>query len=311
MSSGTENCLTARPEMTSPGETGLAGALFRLTKPGIVFAEVLAGLAGMLLASPRQPVAVAIFPVLVAIALAAGGAAMLNGLLDAEPDRRMPRLAARCQALAIAGPGRVLVLSLMLMGGGLILAALTAPPPALLLLAGGCLSYLCLYTFWLKRRSPWAVLAGGIPGALPPLIGATAVSGTLAAPPLLLAATIFIWQLPHFWLLALDCRQQYARAGIPVLPVTHGESLTKAFTLAGALLLLPVTLVLSSLLAHSVASFAVVGGAGLVFSLFCAHCLYRTNAYRKGFIASLVYLLVIIAVILCESFLSAASCNRW
>jgi protoheme IX farnesyltransferase len=183
------------------------------------------------------------------------------------------------------------------MAFGLGLAAITLPLLALLLLAGACLSYLYLYTFWLKRRSPWGVLAGGIPGALPPLIGAAAVSGSITAPPLLLAGFVFIWQLPHFWLLALDCHDQYSRAGIPVLPLTHGESFTRICTLSATLLLLPVTLTLGLLGGLSSCFLAVAGVAGGIFSLYCARCLYQTHAYRRGFVASLIYILIIFAAI--------------
>jgi len=277
---------------------GLAGAFFKLAKPGIVFAEVLAGLAGMLLTAAGQPLPADCCQILFAIALASGGAAMMNGIVDADLDRRMPRLAARCRALETVGAGRVLIVALLLMGGGLTLAALTAPLPALLLLAGGCLSYLWLYTAWLKRRSPWGVLAGGIPGAIPPLIGAATVNNSLAAPALLFAVIVYIWQLPHFWLLALDCRDQYDQAGIPVLPLTHGEPLTKALSLAAALLLLPVSLALGLLGSLSSVYLVTAGGAGVIFPLFCARCLYQTHAYRHGFIASLVYLLSIIAAVI-------------
>jgi len=301
MSRGTESCLADAPALTSAGETGLALALFRLAKPGIVFAEVMAGLSGMLLVSSGKPAATIICPVLLAIALAAGGSAMLNNILDAAGDRRMPRLASRSRALEIAGQGRVMVIALLLMGSGTALAALTAPPLAPLLLAGGCFSYLLLYTAWLKRSSPWGVLAGGIPGALPPLIGAAAISGTIAAQPLMFAVIVFIWQLPHFWLLALDCRDQYDRAGIPVLPLTHGESLTKALILATALLLLPATLALGLLGNLSAAYLTVAWVAGTIFPLHCWHCIYRTSTYRHGFISSLVYLLAIIFAICFEA----------
>jgi protoheme IX farnesyltransferase len=295
--------------MTSSGKPGMMVALLKLSKPGIVLAEVMTGLAGMLLAQPGQPVAVAGCPVLLAIAMAAAGAAMLNNILDAAADRRMLRLASRSHALQIAGSGRLLVIALLLMGCGMVLAALTAPPLALFLLAGGCLSYIWLYTAWLKRRSPWGVLAGCIPGALPPLIGAAAVSGTVSALPLLLALLVFIWQLPHFWLLALDCRDQYERAGIPVLPLTHGESFTRGLTLAASLLLLPVTLLLGHFGALSFGSRAVAGAAGILFPLLWANCLYRTHAYRQGFIASLVYLLLIIAALCFEPILARCGFN--
>jgi protoheme IX farnesyltransferase len=298
---GDENCLEAAPVMTSSGETGVALALLRLAKPGIVIAEVMAGLAGMLLASSGPPATPNICLVLFAIALAAGGAAMLNNILDAAADRQMTRLASRSRALETVGPGRVLVIALLLMGGGIVLAALKATPVVPLLLAGGCCSYLLLYTAWLKRRSPWGVMAGCIPGALPPLIGAAAISGTVAAVPLMFAVIVFIWQLPHFWLLALDCRNQYHRAGIPVLPLTHGEQSTKALVVATALLLLPAGLVLGLLGSLSSVYLSVATFAGITFPLYCWRCVYHTHNYRHGFIVSLVYLLAIIFAVCVES----------
>jgi protoheme IX farnesyltransferase len=295
MATGPEICVT-QASMPETGSSGILAALLLLSKPGIVLAEVVAGLAGLLLAAAEPSPAPAI-AVLLAIAMAAGGAAMLNGILDAGADRQMSRLARRCRALEITGARRVLAIALTLMAFGLGLAAITLPLLALLLLAGACLSYLYLYTFWLKRRSPWGVLAGGIPGALPPLIGAAAVSGSITAPPLLLAGFVFIWQLPHFWLLALDCHDQYSRAGIPVLPLTHGESFTRICTLSATLLLLPVTLTLGLLGGLSSCFLAVAGVAGGIFSLYCARCLYQTHAYRRGFVASLIYILIIFAAI--------------
>jgi protoheme IX farnesyltransferase len=302
MAAEAESCSVngiARPEAQ---KISFPVALLLLSKPGIVLAEVMAALAGMLLATGRTSAATGSWLILPAIALAAGGAAMLNGLLDAAPDRRMPRVATRCRALETAGSGPILAISITLMAAGMALAAVTTTLPAVLLLAGGCLAYIWLYTAWLKRRSPWAVLAGGIPGALPPIIGTAAVSGTISAAPLLLAAVIFIWQLPHFWLLALDCRDQYERAGIPVLPVTHGEPLTKTLTLATTLLLLPTTIALGRCAALSSAWFAAAGAAGVIFAFICARSLYLTKNYRQGFIGSLVYLLTIISAV-CADFI--------
>lgn len=309
--SGVERCLSPRQALVSSGEPGLVRALIMLAKPGIVCAEVMTGLAGMLLAASEKPLPTTGWLLLVAIAAAAAGAAMLNGMLDAAADRLMPRLARRCQALESVGPRRLLVIGLTLMAAGVTLAALSAPPLAAVLLASGCLSYLWLYTAWLKRRSPWGVLAGGIPGALPPLIGAAAVSNILTGPPMLLALTIFIWQLPHFWLLALYCRSQYARAGIPVLPLTHGEAVTKALTLAAALGLLPITVALGLQAGLPAGCLAVVGGAGVLFPLYCGRCLYLTRAFRRGFIASLIYLLIIIAAVSAGPLMAQTDGNLW
>lgn len=302
MSARNESCLNRHPSLASSEEQGIVEALLLLSKPGIVLAEVLAALAGILLAAPAPPPGTAIL-VLFAIAVSAGGAAMLNGILDAATDRKMARLERRCKALQTAGTGRVLIIAISLMGFGLILATMIAPPLVPFLLAVGCLSYLGLYTAWLKRRSPWGVLAGSIPGAIPPMIGAAAVSGGLNAPSLLLAVFIFIWQLPHFWLLALEYRDQYARAGIPVLPLTHGEPLTRILTLAATVLLLPVTGLLGLLGSLSTAYHSVASVAGIFFVLYCAYCLYRTRTYRQGFRASLAYLLIMFGAVSVSSFM--------
>lgn len=282
-------------------------ALLLMSKPGIVLAEVMSCLAGMLLATPGVAAPVTV-PVLLSVAMAASGAAMLNVIIERFSDRAMPRLERRCRALEGVGAGRTLLSAVLLMAGGLLLAAATAPPAASMLLAVGCLSYLWLYTAWLKRRTPWSVLAGGIPGALPALIGAAAVGAPLAKAPLLLALFIYIWQLPHFWLLALECSDQYAAAGIPVLPLTHGAGRTRALTLAAALLLLPVTLAIGLLGNLSTVYLALAAGAGALFPLLCVRCLYRSHAYRQGFRLSLAHLVVIIGAICAESL---AACLRW
>ncbi|NJD92143.1 MAG: protoheme IX farnesyltransferase, partial [Geobacter sp.] len=183
--------------------------------------------------------------------------------------------------------------------------------PAALLLALSCITYLWLYTTWLKRRSPWGVLAGGIPGALPPLIGAAAAGSVLLPGPLLLALFIFVWQLPHFWLLALECRNQYAQAGVPVLPLTHGAPLTKGLTMTTALLLLPLTVAIGQASSLSPLSTAVAACAGACFALLCCHCLYFSRNYRLGFRASLIYLLLLVTVICVDSMTALATGSHW
>ena len=240
MAAGQESCTATAAALSARRAPSRPGALLLLSKPGIVLAETVAGFAGMLLASSGQlPTAATLCWGLLSLIMAASGAAMGNCLLDAATDRQMPRLAARGRALAIAGRELVLIIVLLLTGAAFVVTLLFLNSLALLLLAAASSSYLLLYTLWLKRRSPWGVLAGAIPGALPPLIGAAAVSGHVSTAPLLLALIIFIWQLPHFWFLALHYHEQYHRAGIPVLPVTHGIDLTKRLTLWSSAALLP------------------------------------------------------------------------
>lgn len=300
-----ESCVTSVATMPATGAASLSVALFLLAKPGIVLAEAAAGFAGMLLASSGLPIsATSVCCCLLSLILAASGAAMANCVLEAETDRQMPRLAARSRALAAVGKERVMSVALCLMGGAFILTALLLNFLTLLLLAAACGSYLLLYTRWLKRSSIWGVPAGAIPGALPPLIGAAAVSGTIPALPLLLGGVIFIWQFPHFWFLALQYRDQYRQAAIPVLPLTHGSELTKRLTLLSSAALLPATLAFS-LCGDGSAGFtlaALLGG--ILFLLLCHRCLYRSGDYRKGFILSLCYLALIFVTLLVDTVLT-------
>jgi len=307
MAAGPESCVSPAAAMPASGSTSIPAALLLLSKPGIVLAETAAGFAGILLASRiLPPSAATVFWCLFSLIMAASGAAMVNCVLEADADRKMPRLADRSLALATIGKGRVLTIALLLMGGAFILSALFINSLTLLLLAAACSSYLLLYTRWLKRCSPWGVLAGAVPGALPPLIGAAAVTGKISALPLLLGLIIFIWQFPHFWFLALQYSDQYRQAGIPVLPLTHGMKLTKRLTLLCSAALLPVTLFLS-LLGHGSRGFtSAVLLAGILFPLFCHRFLYRTFEYRKGFILSVAYLAAIFMALVTDTILTMA-----
>lgn len=302
MATGSKVC-AARTAVTSTQEPNLLLALLALTKPGIVLAECAAGLAGMLLVTAGVPPTTPLFWCLLCLVLAASGAAMANCVLDAAADRQMPRLAYRSRALSCVGLGRALVLSLFLMGIAGLLAALRLNTLTLVLLLTACVSYLLLYTCWLKRVTPWGVLAGAIPGALPPLIGAAALSGHLGARPLLLGGIIFIWQLPHFWFLALQYEEEYRQAGIPVLSVSHGRIVTKRLLLLSAAALLPANVFLAGLGNFSPAFLLVTLVAGGLFILGCYRCLYRHNDCRSGFIASLVYLGCLLIAIACETLL--------
>jgi protoheme IX farnesyltransferase len=301
MTAGTGTCVSASSAMPAEGSTNFTGALLLLSKPGIVLAESAAGFAGILLAARGLPPSASnVFWCLLTLIMAASGAAMVNCVLDAAGDRLMPRLAARSRALATVGKVRALTIALLLMGGAFILTALFLNTFTLLLLAAACGSYLFLYTRWLKRCSPWGVLAGAIPGALPPLIGAAAVTGTVSALPLLLGVVIFIWQLPHFWFLALQYSDQYRQAGIPVLPLTSGIQLTKKLTLLSSAALLPATLLFTRLGSFSPGFISVILFAGILFPLLCYRFLYRTAEYRKGFVVSLAYLAAIFIAIITD-----------
>lgn len=280
-------------------------SLLLLAKPGILLAELLAGLAGALLASPC-PAPGLLWPALLCIAAAAGGAAMVNGLIEEETDRKMQRLTKRSHALETAGRDLTWKTSALLLCGSALLAIAWLPPQAIILLATAVIGYTVAYTTWLKHRTPWSVLAGGIPGALPPLIGALAVSNTIPPAVLLLGLVIYLWQLPHFWFLALHCKEEFRRAGIPVLPVTHGNSATALLILPACTALAAAAILFSLSAGHQPLFTAILAGAYCYF-VFLSYCyLYRSMDYGRGFTLSIVLMNGTLLAVIGNALLNAA-----
>nr|WP_256474717.1 heme o synthase [Pseudomonas inefficax] len=213
-----------------------------LTKPKVVVLMLITSLAGMFLAT-RAGVSwsVLLFGNL-GIGLCAGGAAVVNHVLDRRIDALMARTHKRPLAQGRVGPLPALLFALVLaLLGMALLLVFTNPLTAWLTLAS-LLGYAVLYTGFLKRATPQNIVIGGLAGAAPPLLGWVAVSGHVSAEPLLLVLIIFAWTPPHFWALAIHRKEEYAKADIPMLPVTHGERYTKLHILLYTLVLLAVSL---------------------------------------------------------------------
>jgi protoheme IX farnesyltransferase len=222
----------------------LAAGYMDLTKPRIVMLVIFTGLPALLMAGPGFPGARRFWAALAGTALAAASAAAFNHYYDRDIDARMRRTAGRPLPSGLLPPAHAL-------GLGFLLAALAwwvlAGFANLLAAAIAMLSivyYAVVYTVWLKRRTPQNIVIGGGAGASAPLIAWAAVSGEVALPAVLLASIIFLWTPPHFWALSLYRRDDYARAGIPMLPVTHGEAETRRQILLYALVLVTATLAL-------------------------------------------------------------------
>jgi protoheme IX farnesyltransferase len=265
-------------------------ALLLLAKPRIVASELLAGLAGAFLTSPGTPTGHRLLVLSICLGLTAAGAAMANCLLETDTDLLMKRYAPRSLALETAGEKTVLTVLLLLAGSGIILAIHLCNPLTAILLASAFFCYVELYTADMKRRTPWSILVGGIPGALPPLIGSAAVAGTITTAPLLLGLLIYLWQLPHFWLLALQHRREYLAAGIPVLPIVLGERVTGRLVLFCAFCLAPYAFVFSLSAEHPPLVTILIVGAAAAFARRCHDVVSLTRDYRGGFVASLAYL---------------------
>jgi protoheme IX farnesyltransferase len=214
----------------------------KLTKPRVVMLMVFTAMIGMLLAPPGSPDPVQFLIASLGIGLAAGGAAALNCLAEREIDARMARTRGRPLPRGKVSPGETLAFALILGGAGLGLLYGWVNPLTAGLTAATFFGYAVVYTRWLKPASPQNIVIGGASGAMPPALGWAAMTGHLGHEALLLALIIYTWTPPHFWALALYRKDDYARAGLPMLPVTHGDRYTRLSIWLYTILLSGVTL---------------------------------------------------------------------
>ena len=230
----------------SLGSHGLAspafGQLLRLGKPRVVSLIVFTAVIGMFLATPGLPPAHALVFGAVGIALVATSAAALNCLIEQRLDAVMARTRAR--PLPRGSVTSLQALSFIAVTGSAGLAMLhhLVNPLTMWLTLATFMGYAIVYTILLKPRTPQNIVIGGASGAMPPVLGWCAITGHISAYALLLFLIIFAWTPPHFWSLALYRRQEYARAGVPMLPVTHGERYTRVSILLYSVILAAICL---------------------------------------------------------------------
>ena len=226
-------------------EQALQGARAReylqLTKPRVVSLIVFTAVVGMFLAVPGLPPLGAVAWGTLGIALAAASAAAINQVLDARIDAEMARTRHRPLPRGTVPESYALAFAFVLGAASMLILALLVNGLTAVLTFFSLIGYAVLYTVWLKRATPQNIVIGGAAGAAPPVLGWTAVTGSLHADALLMFLVIFAWTPPHFWALAIARRDEYARVGIPMLPVTHGVAYTKQFIWYYAVLLTVIT----------------------------------------------------------------------
>jgi len=214
---------------------------FALTKPRVMTLVIFSGLCG-LLAAPGALHPVLAFTAILCIAVGAGGAAALNMWWEADLDAGMKRTSKRPLPSGKMEPTSARDFGFALSGASVVVMGLGVNWLAAGILAFSIFYYAWIYTVWLKPRTPQNIVIGGGAGAFPPLIGWVAVTGDITMMPILLFLIIFMWTPPHFWALALFVQTDYAKVGIPMMPVVAGEKSTRRQILIYAILLLPVTL---------------------------------------------------------------------
>ena len=292
----------AQPEIAG----ARAGDYLALLKPRVMSLVVFTGLVGLLVApGTLHPVLAGI--AVLCIAIGAGASGAINMWYDADIDALMRRTQSRPIPQGRVAKGDALGFGVTLAVAAVAVMGLAVNVMAAGVLAAATAFYVFIYTMWLKRRTPQNIVIGGAAGAFPPLIGWVAVTGEISIEPLILFAIIFVWTPPHFWALALYRSEEYARAGVPMLPVVAGLEETRRQILLYSLALVPLTLMP-----------AILGFAGLIYVLGAAALgtLFLAGAFRvrtardeisarRLFGFSIIYLFSIFALLVIDNWMGA------
>lgn len=278
-----------------------------LTKPRIMSLLLVTAIAGAVLGAGGMPGVLVFASVLVGGAMASGGASALNMWFEEDLDRRMGRTKARPVATGRVSPRNALAFGLLMNLGAFLVLAFGANVLAASLAILGTVLYFGLYTAWLKRSTVHNIVIGGSAGAVPPLVGYAAATGTLDLSAWYLFAIIFFWTPPHFWALALMIKDDYARAKVPMLPVVQGEETTRLQILLYSILLSG--LVIAFAVSTSRLGIIYVSGAAALSAWFIVEAVRLVR--RKNKVAawstyrySLLYLFLLFGLIMADASIS-------
>jgi protoheme IX farnesyltransferase len=272
-----------------------------LMKPRVMALAVFTALVGMMI-SPVRLDPLHGFISICAIAAGAGAAGVLNMWYDADIDAVMARTAGRPIPRAAISRREALAFGLVLGGGAVAALALSANLAAAALLAFAILFYVVVYTIWLKRSTPQNIVIGGAAGALPPVIGWAAAGGEITLNPFILFLIVFLWTPPHFWALSLNRADEYARAGVPMLPVVAGRTETTRQILIYSVLLFPISLLPWALGFAGAIYGATAAVCGATLIALAVRLVRSSEADRRPahrlFAFSILYLFVLFATLL-------------
>ena len=276
-----------------------------LTKPRVVQLIVFCAAIGMLLATPGLPPMRLVVPAVIGIWLVAAAAAAFNCLVEQRIDARMARTAWRATATGELTSGQALLFSALLCAAGSALLWVTVNPLTMWLTLATFVGYAVVYTVLLKPLTPQNIVIGGASGAMPPVLGWAAVRGEVGPEALILCLIIFLWTPPHFWALALYRAEDYARAGLPMLPVTHGNEFTRLHVFLYTLVLFAATLLpfIAGMSGPIYLAAAIV--LGVMFSSYAWRLwrVYSDALAKKTFRFSIWHLSLLFAALLVDHYL--------
>ena len=296
--------MASRPELTQPPAASWRHYL-ALTKPRVVALIVFTAIVGTLLSTAGMPPLDALLFGTLGIACASASAATLNHVLDRRVDAQMARTRGRPLPQGQLSEAQALIFAALLGFASMAILAFLVNLLTAVLTFFSLIGYAVIYTVWLKRATSQNIVIGGAAGAAPPVLGWSAVTGTVDPNALLLFLIIFVWTPPHFWALAIARREEYARAGIPMLPVTHGVAYTRLQVLLYTVLLTVVTLLpfltrMSGLI--YLAAALILNGFFLYYAL-ALKITARQELPMRVFRFSVTYLMWLFAALLVDHYL--------
>lgn len=283
----------------------------QLTKPRVVSLIVFTAIIGMFLAVPAEELLNPAFwwtalYATVGIALVAGAAAAVNCLVEQKIDAVMARTRARPLPMGTITSAETLMFSGVVGGVGLSMLYVLVNPLTMWLTLGTFVGYAVIYTVLLKPLTPQNIVIGGASGAMPPVLGWAAVTGIISPDALLLFLIIFAWTPPHFWALALYRKKEYERAGLPMLPVTHGDRYTRLHVLLYTVILVASTLLpFATRMSGMIYLLSAVALGGVFLAYAIRICVAYSDAVaRSTFRYSIVYLSLLFAALLVDHYVS-------
>ncbi len=277
---------------------------YRLTKPRVVSLIVFTAIIGMFLAVPGAVPLDTLFFGTIGIALVAGAAAALNCLVEQKMDAVMARTKGRPLPLGKVSVPETLFFLMLVGGGGLFILYHWVNELTMWLTLATFVGYAIIYTVILKPLTPQNIVIGGASGAMPPVLGWTAVTGEIASDALLLFLIIFAWTPPHFWALALYRKKEYASIGMPMLPVTHGDQFTRLHVLLYTIILCIVTILPY---VTQMSGLIYLGGSTILNAIFMYYAIeiyrnYSDQLAKSAFRYSILYLALLFVMLLIDHY---------
>ena len=296
--------MSAVSELNLPNAKSSFNNFFALCKPRVTMLIVFTAMIGMFLATPNMVPLNILLAATIGIGMASGAAAAFNCLVEQKIDAKMARTRGRPLPTGQLTSKQTFIFASIMASIGLSVLYFLVNPLTMWLTLATFVGYAVIYTVFLKPATPLNIVIGGLSGAMPPALGWAAVTGTVSAEAWILVLIIFAWTPPHFWALALYRREEYAKSGLPMLPVTHGEKYTRLQILLYTIILVAVTLMPFAI---RMSGFIYLGAALLLDGVFMVYAIglyrkYSDELARSMFKFSILYLTLLFAALLVDHY---------